>query len=175
MFAAQSAGMQPMLMAPQQMAGQLPAPAMVHAAADGSTQALAAPRESMIDIQRIEGQVRESSIARSAKWSRGRIRKKRSPSSRTWLHQPVCSMSRAKSLAKDDVRQLSGPERSAILMLSLGEDHASQVWKMLDDEEVKEISQVMSTLGTVSSTLVEKLLIEFVSQDVGHRLADGFV
>jgi flagellar motor switch protein FliG len=73
-------------------------------------------------------------------------------------------MSRAKTLAKEDVRQLTGPERSAILLLSLGEEHGTQVWKMLDDEEIKEISQVMSTLGTVSSTLVEKLLVEFVSQ-----------
>ncbi len=73
-------------------------------------------------------------------------------------------MSRAKTLAKDDVRQLTGPERSAILMLSLGEEHAAAVWKMMDDEEIKEISQVMSTLGTVSSALVEKLLVEFVSQ-----------
>jgi flagellar motor switch protein FliG len=73
-------------------------------------------------------------------------------------------MSRAKSLAKDDVRQLTGPERSAILMLSLGEEHGQHVWKLMDDEEIKEISQIMSTLGTVSSTLVEKLLVEFVSQ-----------
>ena len=35
---------------------------------------------------------------------------------------------------------------------------------MLDEDEVKELSQVMSNLGTVSSSLVEKLLIEFVSQ-----------
>jgi flagellar motor switch protein FliG len=73
-------------------------------------------------------------------------------------------MSRAKTLTKDDVRQLTGPERSAILMLSLGEEHGTQVWKMLDDEEIKEISQVMSTLGTVNAALVEKLLVEFVSQ-----------
>ena len=35
---------------------------------------------------------------------------------------------------------------------------------MLDEDEVKEISQVMSNLGTVSAVLVEKLLIDFVSQ-----------
>ena len=73
-------------------------------------------------------------------------------------------MSRSKALAKEDVRQLTGPERSAILMLSLGEEHGQHVWKMMDDEEIKEISQIMSTLGTVNSTLVEKLLVEFVSQ-----------
>jgi flagellar motor switch protein FliG len=35
---------------------------------------------------------------------------------------------------------------------------------MLDEDEVKELSQVMSNLGTVSASLVEKLLVEFVSQ-----------
>src|SRR5580704_541377 len=75
------------------------------------------------------------------------------------------TMSRAaNSKAKEDIRALTGPERSAVLMLALGEEHAMQVWKMLDEDEVKEISQLMSTLGTVSSGLVEKLLVDFVSQ-----------
>ncbi|HEX4457063.1 MAG TPA: flagellar motor switch protein FliG, partial [Polyangia bacterium] len=65
------------------------------------------------------------------------------------------------------VRQLSGAERSAIIMLSLGEEHSEQLWKMMDEEEVKEVSQVMSTLGTVSSALIEKLLVDFVSQMSG--------
>src|SRR6202453_176804 len=74
-------------------------------------------------------------------------------------------MSRAaKTLVKEDIRSLTGPERSAVLMLALGEEHALQVWKMMDEEEIKEISQIMSTLGTVSSALVEKLLVDFVSQ-----------
>jgi len=38
------------------------------------------------------------------------------------------------------------------------------LWSMLDEDEIKEVSQLMSNLGTVSSSLVEKLLIEFVSQ-----------
>ncbi|HEY4942851.1 MAG TPA: flagellar motor switch protein FliG [Rhizomicrobium sp.] len=74
---------------------------------------------------------------------------------------------RAKTAVKDDIRQLTGAERSAIIMLSLGEDHSSKIWKMMDEEEIKEVSQVMSTLGTVSSTLIEKLLVDFVSQMSG--------
>ncbi len=74
---------------------------------------------------------------------------------------------RAKTAVKDDIRQLSGAERSAIIMLSLGEDHSAKIWKMMDEEEIKEVSQVMSTLGTVSSTLIEKLLVDFVSQMSG--------
>jgi len=70
----------------------------------------------------------------------------------------------AKIQTKDDIRQLSGPERAAILMLALGEEHGTQLWKQLDEDEIKELSQLMSTLGTVSAALVEKLLLEFVSQ-----------
>jgi flagellar motor switch protein FliG len=65
---------------------------------------------------------------------------------------------------KEDLRTLSGPERAAVFLLSLGEEHGSKLWAMLDEDEVKELSQLMSNLGTVSSSLVEKLLIEFVSQ-----------
>jgi flagellar motor switch protein FliG len=52
-------------------------------------------------------------------------------------------------------------------MLSLGEDHSAKLWQMLDEDEIKEVSQVMSNLGTVSSSVVEKLLVEFVSQMSG--------
>jgi len=65
---------------------------------------------------------------------------------------------------KEDIRQLTGVERAAVLMLSLGEEHGSRVWRMMDEEEIKEISQCMSTLGTISANLVEKLLVDFVSQ-----------
>ena len=76
-------------------------------------------------------------------------------------------MSRAKSGTKEDIRQLNGAERSAIIMLALGEEHSAKLWQMMDEDEVKEISQIMSTLGTVSSTLIEKLLVDFVSQMSG--------
>ena len=70
----------------------------------------------------------------------------------------------AKASARDDVKSLTGPERAAVLMLALGDEHGAPIWKTLDDEEVKEVSQIMANLGTVSSTLIEKLLVEFVSQ-----------
>jgi flagellar motor switch protein FliG len=61
-------------------------------------------------------------------------------------------------------RQLSGPERAAILMLALGDQHGSRIWAMLDDEELRQISVVMSTIGTIEAGLVENLLLEFVSR-----------
>src|ERR1700749_1408619 len=77
-------------------------------------------------------------------------------------------MSKAqKGPVKDDARSLTGAERAAIIMLSLGEDHSEKIWRMMDEEEIKEISQVMSNLGSVSATLIEKLLVDFVSQMSG--------
>ena len=64
--------------------------------------------------------------------------------------------------AVTDASKLNGAEKAAVILLSLGEEHHA-LWSSLDDEEIKEISQAMSTLGTVSSNVVEDLLVEFVS------------
>ena len=77
-------------------------------------------------------------------------------------------MSKAvKSNVRDDVRSLTGAERAAVIMLSLGEEHSAKIWSMMDEEEIKEVSQVMSNLGSVSAGLIEKLLVDFVSQMSG--------
>src|SRR3954469_11441933 len=72
-----------------------------------------------------------------------------------------------KTAIKEDIRSLSGAERAAIIMLSLGEEHSEKIWRMMDEEEIKEVSQVMSNLGSVSSNVIEKLLVDFVSQMSG--------
>jgi len=61
-------------------------------------------------------------------------------------------------------RQLSGPERAAILMLALGDQYGERVWKMLDDDEIRQLSIVMSTIGTVEAESVEGLLLQFVGR-----------
>jgi flagellar motor switch protein FliG len=65
---------------------------------------------------------------------------------------------------KEEYRSLAGPEKAAILMLALGEEHATKMFSMMDDEEIKEISQTMSGLGTISSSIVERLFVEFADQ-----------
>src|SRR5260370_20673468 len=59
---------------------------------------------------------------------------------------------------------MSGPKRAAILMLALGEQYGGKIWSLLDDDEVRELSMHMSTLGTVEAEVVEDLLLEFVSR-----------
>ncbi len=68
----------------------------------------------------------------------------------------------AMKVAVNDIKNLSGPEKAAIVLLALGEDH-TKIWEALDDEEIKEVSQAMAGLGTVSASVVEELLVEFVS------------
>src|SRR6266513_2385636 len=59
---------------------------------------------------------------------------------------------------------MSGPKRAATLMLALGEQYGGKIWQLLDDDEVRELSLAMSTLGTVEAEVVEDMLLEFVSR-----------
>jgi flagellar motor switch protein FliG len=61
-------------------------------------------------------------------------------------------------------RKLSGPERAAVLMLALGEQYGGKIFGLLDDDELREISIVMSSLGTIEADEVEELLLEFVGR-----------
>ena len=61
-------------------------------------------------------------------------------------------------------KQLTGPERAAVLMLALGEQHGAKIWNLLDDDDLRQISIVMSTLGNVDAQQVEALLLEFVGR-----------
>ena len=78
----------------------------------------------------------------------------------------------ARKPAVEDVRKLTGPEKAAVVLLSLGEDH-TRLWQGLDDEEIKEISQAMASLGTVSASVVEDLLLEFVAGMTGSGAVMG--
>jgi flagellar motor switch protein FliG len=77
-----------------------------------------------------------------------------------------------KKPAVEDVRKLTGPEKAAVILLALGEEHA-RLWQGLDEDEVKEISQAMATLGTVSAQAVEDLMLEFVSGMSGSGAVMG--
>ncbi|GIK50224.1 MAG: flagellar motor switch protein FliG [Hyphomonadaceae bacterium] len=62
-----------------------------------------------------------------------------------------------------DTSKYSGVEKSAIILMCLGEE-AKKIWELLDEEEIKEISQAMSSLGLVPAATVEALVIEFVTK-----------
>ncbi len=68
----------------------------------------------------------------------------------------------SKGATVDDAKKLRGPEKAAVVLLSLGEEHTA-LWQQLDDEEIKEVSQAMAGLRTVAAAVVEEVLVECVS------------
>ncbi len=66
--------------------------------------------------------------------------------------------------AREDYRTLSGAEKAAIFMLALGEDYTARIFEHMDDDEIMEISQTMASLGKVSSSVVERLFVDFAEQ-----------
>ena len=67
-------------------------------------------------------------------------------------------------MASLEYRNLSGSQKAAIMILSLGEESTTKLWGMLDDEEIKEVSQTMANLGSINSDVVERLFVEFANQ-----------
>lgn len=59
---------------------------------------------------------------------------------------------------------LTGTEKAAALMLTLGEKYGSDVWLELDDDEIRDLSHAMASLGPVETKQLEDLLVEFVAQ-----------
>ena len=91
MFAVSAAAAHPQLTSAQGSHAQLPAPESAPSgeiATAAEQRILPAPKESMIDIQRIEGQVRESSIRKVGEVVQSHPEEALSIL-RTWLHQPV--------------------------------------------------------------------------------------
>jgi flagellar motor switch protein FliG len=62
---------------------------------------------------------------------------------------------------KDDFRSLRGMEKAAIFMLAVGNQHSAPLFEKMDDEEIRNLSQAMSSLGTVSASTIERLFVEF--------------
>lgn len=62
---------------------------------------------------------------------------------------------------KEDYRNLTGPQKAAILLLSLGDEQAGKLFNLMQDDEIKELSQIMSNLGSIGSNLVERIFVDF--------------
>lgn len=60
------------------------------------------------------------------------------------------------------MENISGPERAAILMMSLGEQNAAEVLKHMAPKEVQKIGVVMASLSNVPTEKVEYVLNNFV-------------
>jgi flagellar motor switch protein FliG len=72
-------------------------------------------------------------------------------------------------------RLYTGPEKSAILLLSLGEDVAPLVFKFMNDQEIQRVSNYMSYIRNVDVEMVNQILHEFAEMagSIGGMVAGG--
>ena len=63
-----------------------------------------------------------------------------------------------------DMPGVTGAQKSAILMLALGEEQCARLFSMMHEDEIKEISSAMAQLGPIRSDTVERLCVEFAEQ-----------
>ena len=68
------------------------------------------------------------------------------------------------------VDNLTGPEKAAIFLLTLGEDFTAQVFQRLDDEEIKSVGRQMSKMDKVDKDDIASLLKEFKTDAGGDDL-----
>ena len=62
------------------------------------------------------------------------------------------------------IAQMTGPQRAAVILLVLGEDHGRTIWQEFDDDEIRIITRAMAELGTVDADEVERLMLDFVGK-----------
>ncbi len=65
---------------------------------------------------------------------------------------------------KDDFRKMSGPQKAAMFLMAIGEETAIKLFALMEDDEIREISNIMSSLGQVNAENVERLFHDFADQ-----------
>ena len=70
------------------------------------------------------------------------------------------------------IRALSGVERSALLMLGLGEQHAAEILRHMGPKEVQEIGLAMAGLNNVTNSQMELVMQKFVDA-IGEQTSLG--
>lgn len=70
------------------------------------------------------------------------------------------------------VARLSGMERTAVLMLGLGEQHAAEIMRHMGPKEVQEIGMAMAGLSNVTKSMMEEVMSDFVDT-IGEQTSLG--
>ena len=67
---------------------------------------------------------------------------------------------------------LSGVEKSALLLLALGEKHAADILQHMGPKEVQDLGMIMAGLNNVTSAMMEEVMSEFVAT-IGNQTSLG--
>ena len=63
--------------------------------------------------------------------------------------------------AKSRIAALTGPQKAAAVVVSLGADKASQLYKYMDPEDVETLTLEVARLGYLDSDMTEGVLTDF--------------
>ncbi|MHA7812410.1 MAG: flagellar motor switch protein FliG [Phycisphaerales bacterium] len=72
----------------------------------------------------------------------------------------------------DDLSELSGVDKAAILLLAIGPDSASTVLKHLPQERVEEVTRSLASLGRVPDRVQNQIVEEFYSISIASQYAN---
>ena len=79
-------------------------------------------------------------------------------------------------MARKVVHNLIGPEKVAVLMVTLGDNLASKVFTLLTDKEIQQVGNYMSLMENIEPEVVENVVREFyeaLESGAGGMLAGG--
>ncbi|MFK8039728.1 MAG: flagellar motor switch protein FliG [Rickettsiaceae bacterium] len=65
---------------------------------------------------------------------------------------------------------LTGAQRVAIVLLTMSKDNASKIFSMMSEEEIKEVSYVMSSLGKVDLKIVDDIMTQ-LNDELNDKVA----
>ncbi len=65
---------------------------------------------------------------------------------------------------RDQIDALTGPEKVAVMLLTLGEDQAGPLLERMDDSEVRIVTRAMAALGSITGEVLEELIKRFTEQ-----------
>ncbi len=71
-------------------------------------------------------------------------------------------------MSEPDISRFSGVERSAVLLMALGEDDASSILKNLEPKEVQSLGMAMASLKNVTTEELRGVLGEFLKETQSH-------
>ena len=71
----------------------------------------------------------------------------------------------------EDSVELSDPrQKAAVLVISLGADRASQIYKYLSEQEIEDLTYEVAKLGKTTNQQVERTLDEFYKMCLTHKM-----
>lgn len=65
------------------------------------------------------------------------------------------------TISKGVDKKLTGPEKAAVVMMSVNQDISAKIFSQLSEDEIRDISHAMTNLGQVDQSIIEAIITEF--------------